>query len=214
MSVAIVLATVSLVLVGMLFGFNIQVNNTFLAALSSVGTLLAGLAAAAAAYFSYASIGQWKKQAEHSLLYEQIDELESLLITFVNNVKCKAFDSEYNGVRKVLGLTATCAKEIRPEYERLFNKIYDLTSEDKHSYLEVINLDSLIKELYEPILELKSSNNRMDKFIELNEDTKTKPMHEFPELMEEMHKHFAYQLAITTTCEGALDAIRNLRKSL
>lgn len=214
MSVAIVIAAVLLVLVGMLFGFNIQVNNSLLSTISSLSSVLAAISAAAAAYFSFASIGQWKKQVEHSLLYEQLDELEDLLIQFLEDVKKKAFDTDYKGVTKVVSLPASSASKIRARYERLFNKIADLISEEKLPSLTPIDLNSLVNALFEPICELKSCDYRIDTFIEENEDTKIKPMQEFPEMMEEMRKHMAYQVAIVVICDDAMASIRELRKSL
>ncbi|OOE86664.1 hypothetical protein BZG73_03790, partial [Salinivibrio siamensis] len=87
----IVVSVLALVLVGMLFGLNFQVSESAVTFFNTMGTTLSGVGAAAAAYISYLSIGEWRQQTKHSLLYGYLSELEDLLLDLRRDFEKEAF---------------------------------------------------------------------------------------------------------------------------
>lgn len=214
MTVSILIVSFCLVLVGLLFGFNIQVDESIISIFSSVSSLIAAFAAAAAAYFSYMSIGQWRKQSEHSLLYEHLSDLENLLLAFLEEFKEKAFDENINKVLDVIQIPASAARNVRPEYEKVYNKIKGLIVSSKQDDLEEIELSALLLKLHEPLLKLKSTKNRIDRFCKEHPETNENSLDEFPELQENMRLMLQYSIDITNICEQATTVLRSLRSSL
>ncbi|PMP13744.1 hypothetical protein BCS92_15545 [Vibrio tasmaniensis] len=61
----VLICALCLVLVGLIFGFHIQVSESAVSALASMGSILGGMGAAGAAYISYRSTKEWKNEFYH-----------------------------------------------------------------------------------------------------------------------------------------------------
>ncbi|GLR76802.1 hypothetical protein [Aliivibrio sifiae] len=78
MNFTVPIAIVALILVGLLFGFTIQISSSILNVISSVGSAIGGMGAAIAAWFSYRAIAEWKHEFKYKIKYEYINEMESI----------------------------------------------------------------------------------------------------------------------------------------
>lgn len=156
MSFSILLAAFSLVLIGLLFGFNIQVDNSLISIVSSIGTFVSAMAAAAAAYFSYRSIGQWRDEAQHSLSYNHFNDLEIELTLYIKQVRNELYSNDEQDFMQAFRIAASSSQEIRDKYENLYQKIFELVPVSMHAQLKTLELSTLIYNLHTPIIEYKS----------------------------------------------------------
>ncbi|MEF1200077.1 hypothetical protein QTO12_05945 [Vibrio owensii] len=218
MNVSILIASLCLVLVGLLFGFNIQVNKTAVDALSAISSFVAAVSAAAAAYFSYSSIGQWKKQTKHSLLYEHLTTLEDLLVPFLDEYKEKVFDANVNKPLDVLSIVPSCARGIKRDYSKAYNKVRELIDEGKREELRKIELDTLIAELGMLTVELKTHEYNVEKYFKEHPETQEKSFGELkgelPELQYHMNKSCENIFKVNNACNEAIIVLSKLRASL
>lgn len=139
----IMFAAFALVLVGMLFGFNIQINADGTNFLSSVGSLIGGISAAVAAFFSYRSVGEWRNQMQHSLLYEHFSHLEKSLQEYVNKVNRATDDIQNIPIYKALTIASRSASDVREEYESSYHKIHELIPTHLQTQVEELNIYTL-----------------------------------------------------------------------
>jgi len=213
MSIPILLAALSLVLIGLLFGFNIQTSQSFISLLSTIGTLVSAVAAAIAAYFSYKSVGQWRNEAEHKLLYDHFNELENLLTTYINKVKEQVYNDSDTFVS--FYAASSSASEISDDYESVYLKIYELAPKTMHPGLDTLQLSSLVSELTEPIMKYKSSRFALNKYVEDNPlKTEQMMMSEIPEMRESGKKMMKAGLEIELIFSETRKSLSSLRASL
>lgn len=215
MSLSVVLAAVSLVLAGLLFGFNIQINESIIDVISSLGTLVSAIAAATAALFSYKSIGQWRNQVEHSLLYNHFSDLERLLITYNTNIRRDTFDDNLTDVLRVFRIPVESASDIRQDYENTYQKICEIAPESMLPKLKSIQIDTLIEMFSNTILDYKSTINSINEYMRTHQDeVEKKSIDELPELFELAKRSTLQGWKVHNICDQSLKTLRELRSTL
>lgn len=144
----IVVSVLALVLVGMLFGFNIQVSSSFIETIGSVGGTLSGLGAAVAAFYSYKSTKQWKKEFNHSEMYEHLNEIERLLnfyhVRLINELR----EQEIPHAINAFGIITESEKKTQEEYIKIWIKTSRICNKTQESNLNKIELTNIQKELF------------------------------------------------------------------
>ncbi|MFA0039033.1 hypothetical protein [Vibrio sp. 10N.261.52.A1] len=166
----ITFAVLALVLVGMLFGFNIQINADATSFLASIGSLVGGLAAAVAAFFSYRSVGEWRNQMQHSLLYEHLSHLETLLNEYVKKVNKSANNIDEIPVYKVLNIASQSARDVREEYESNYQKIHELIPTHLKVQLEELHFLTLTYQYNIALHDYKVKSSSLSRYISENKE--------------------------------------------
>lgn len=169
-TMVIALAAFTLVLVGMIFGFNIQINADATSFLASIGSLVGGLAAAVAAFFSYRSVGEWRNQMQHSLMYEHLSHLDSLLNEYVKKVNKIANDIDDIPIYKVLNIASHSASNIREEYENNYQKIYEIIPTNLQSQLEELHFSTLTYQYNVALHDYKVKSSLLSRYISKNKE--------------------------------------------
>ncbi|WP_146162339.1 hypothetical protein [Vibrio splendidus] len=161
-------AAFALVFVGMLFGFNIQINADTTNFFASVGSLIGGISAAIAAFFSYRSVGEWRNQMQHSLLYEHFSNLEVLLQEYVNKVNRATDDIESIPIYKVLTLASRSASDVREEYESNYHKIHGLIPTHLQTQVEELNIYTLNQKYNVALQACKIRDSELSRYTSKN----------------------------------------------
>lgn len=212
----IALAAFSLVLVGMIFGFNIQINADTTSFLASIGSLVGGLAAAVAAFFSYRSVGEWRNQMQHSLIYEHLSYLETLLNEYVKKVNESAEDVDELSVSKVLCIASHSAKNIREEYENTYQKIYELIPPHLQSEVEKLHFYRLIQQYNLALHDYKVKSGLLSRYLSMNREKLEGALspEQSKELTDKMDAALHHHEAIISVGSNAKISLSNLRASL
>lgn len=213
----IVVSVLALVLVGMLFGLNFQVSDSAVTFFNAMGTTLSGVGAATAAYISYLSIGQWKNQFNHSLMYNYINSLEALLESYRHE-----FYSEAIGRNDLTmwdhNLPIHIGEKTSKEYVDIYRKAVEICPQDKKSYIQNANLHDVLKKVtiefnnflpeaikYQKLVaraekeEQESTQNKNQLSIDMTDSTD-----KMTESISEMLDYF----------DTAINSLRDLRSSL
>ncbi|HHC6610378.1 hypothetical protein [Vibrio parahaemolyticus] len=139
-----------LVLLGLLFGFNIQVSDSLNDFLSSLGALLGGFGAAIAAYFSYRSSTQWKEQFVLSntfhKLNDQIDILKALFKDF-NETAMSSTVAEMNLTERI-NIASRIIHSYETDYEQLYFRVNSLLSKNQLSTYNKVCFSAIRTELF------------------------------------------------------------------
>ncbi|EHV5554579.1 hypothetical protein K0W35_001199 [Vibrio parahaemolyticus] len=119
MQLAVLVCALSLVLVGLLFGFNIQVSDSVVAVLNSMGAILGGVGAAVAAFISYRSAGEWRKQHQYIEIYNALGIMEEKIGAIFD-----AFDQVINDPKRddVSVVWRHIYKSVFKKYSHDYNK--------------------------------------------------------------------------------------------
>lgn len=215
-NIPIVVSVFALVLVGMLFGLNFQVSESAVTFFNAMGTTLSGIGAAAAAYISYLSIGQWKEQSKHSLLYEYLSTIETSLKIYEKEFIEKAITQDGLPVTKALRAFGEPESIIRNDYLDAYQKASEIADGEKLEKLESLELYKLKSRLFYPFDRYNTAACRSKRFIDnapeelLNE----KSLDEVPELHECSVAMFRNVLEIREVFDDAIKTVRDIRASL
>ncbi|MPX98104.1 hypothetical protein EHW61_15830 [Salinivibrio sp. VYel6] len=144
----IVIAVLALVLVGMLFGLNFQVSESAVTFFNAMGTTLSGVGAAAAAYISYLSIGQWREQSKHSLLLDNINKIDKTLDCFHDEIIHELATSKNDSFIIDTALSVSIKKEIRG-YISAYREIMELCNDELQMKIKKIEINHIKAELFE-----------------------------------------------------------------
>ncbi|KKA45138.1 hypothetical protein [Salinivibrio sp. KP-1] len=214
-NIPIVVSVLALVLVGMLFGFNIQVSNSFIDTLTSVGGTLSGLGAMAAAYISYLSIGQWKEQYKHSLIYEYLSTLEDLLHTYDREFCEKAINRDSLSFRGKVALRFEPVSMILNDYNKTYQKAREIADKKTLVKLKDIEIFSLNESVYRAFMDFDSARKKQDDFLNKNSEEE---ITQSPYLLD-TYQNLSLEAAnkqreIYKVFNDALKAVQDIRSSL
>ncbi len=190
----IIAATISLILVGLLFGFNIQVSDSVVNIIGSVGTMVGGLGAAFAAFISYRSMGQWRREFNHVKLYELVNELDDILHDVLATLHDTVFSESIN-VRNFLGALPRSVEPYNKAYDKTHNTLRLLleTNVNKNEQalmlLEQLTLSSLLIQMHEPFIKYHDSKNRVNAYF-IKHPNEQRSLHEIVEIKEDMITNF------------------------
>ncbi len=185
----ILVAAISLILVGLLFGFNIQVSDSVVNIIGSVGTMVGGLGAAFAAFISYRSMGQWRWEFDHAKRYELVNKLDDILHDVLTTLHDTVFSESIN-VRNFLG---ALPRSVKP-YSKAYDKAHDdlrllleanAKNEQALMLLEQLTLNSLLSHMHEPFIRYHDSNNRINAYFAEHPD-EPRSLHEIVEIKEDL----------------------------
>ncbi|MFA0483418.1 hypothetical protein [Vibrio sp. 10N.222.55.B11] len=220
MTLSTSLASVCLVLLGLLFGFNIQISASFNSFLTSIGTVLSGLGAAFAAFYSYKSSLQWKSEFNHSTLYEYLNELERLLIKFTSNIS-ENLNDESLDVMTAFRAPTNSSSEVREQYQLVYARIEELIDEEQLVHLEQLNLSKLTFSLTQPFIDYTIKRKALFQYLQDNEDRLESADYDDPlvqkyvsSIDEKMEQALQYHLYIEKICSEAKSSLKMIRKSL
>ncbi|EIO4562492.1 hypothetical protein LQM11_003072 [Vibrio parahaemolyticus] len=145
MQLAVLVCALSLVLVGLLFGFNIQVSDSVVAVLNSMGSILGGVGAAVAAFISYRSAGQWKKEFKYSKVYEAIWILEEIIPQMIQEIMQAFTDHELHSlgwvdtIERITNITVSNSKS----YNKAFGVLSDMLPVGQRDELKKLRLSAM-----------------------------------------------------------------------
>ena len=186
----IIVTVILLVLVGLLFGFNIQVSDSLVNIMGSIGTMIGGLGAAIAAFISYRSMGQWRAEFNHAKLYELVNELDGILHDVLATLHDTVFSESIN-VRNFLGALPRSVKPYSKAYDktydalRLLLKVNSTYNEQALVLLEQLALNSLLIQMHDPFIKCHDSKNRVDAYF-AKYPNEQRALHEIVEIKEDI----------------------------
>lgn len=209
------LAALALVLCGLLFGFNIQVSSSLVETLSSLGAAIGGIGAAAAAYFAYRAIGEWKNQFNHSEAYHNLKELEVLLnkIWLEVDKNTDLSNEELRKPKAVLASVPSAFNKYKLAYTQYYSTLELLLEPNQLDLLVNLKFDFLLKKTIESHIRYAESHARMSKEVE-KEEHQNKSLHEIEEIHEDNKIFFKELMNKTNLMSESLRTIRKLRASL
>ncbi|MCG9560395.1 hypothetical protein L1D28_01925 [Vibrio chagasii] len=215
MEISVLLAALALVLCGLLFGFNIQVSSSLVDTLSSLGAAIGGIGAAAAAYFAYRAIGEWKKQFNHSEAYQSLKELEILLnkIWLEVDKKTDLSNEELRKPTAVLTSVPSAFNKYKLAYTQHYSTLELLLEPNQLDLLVSLKFDFLLKRTFESYIRYADSHARMSKEVK-KEEHQDKSLHEIEEIYEDNKIFIEEIMNKANLMSESLIAIRKLRASL
>ncbi len=216
MSFAVSISSVCLVLVGLLFGFNIQVSDSLNLFLSSAGGFLSGLGAAIAAFFSYKASCQWKHQFNHSVLYENLNELELLLLEFTTSITAASNDDNLK-VQTAYQAPTVLAGAVSQKYQVVYSKIEELIPSETQKVFAELDLNRLKESLTQPFIDYAIKKNALERYIEENANDLVVCAVDAilnEEVDKKMNEANLHHSKIQTICSSAISNLREVRQSL
>ncbi|EHK2853870.1 hypothetical protein J7X11_002292 [Vibrio parahaemolyticus] len=218
MQLAVLVCALSLVLVGLLFGFNIQVSDSVVAVLNSMGSILGGVGAAVAAFISYRSIGLWREQFVHSKTYEAFSVLEEIIPQIFEGFMQKAYDQDlrqadfFRPIKEIL--TATTPNEEK-SYNNAILSLYQLLPRDQRTSLNTLALASIQQKLLQAYFTISDSSSSISEFLKNNpEVAKSSSLSEITEISEYLNKRKCAEQEVISFFMDSLTLIRTLKSNL
>ncbi len=187
----IVIAVICLIFVGLLFGFNIQVSDSLVSVIGSLGTMVGGVGAAFAAFISYRSIGQWRKEFTHGKLYELTLQLEDTLHDALADLHEAAFSESIPNKLSFFSVLPRSIQPYRKSYERVHDTIRLLLESDSTNnekaleLLKKLTLDSLLHQMHSPFVQYHDSQGRVDIYLSKNPNEQ-RSLFAIPEIKEDL----------------------------
>ncbi|TOM45563.1 hypothetical protein CGH76_23490, partial [Vibrio parahaemolyticus] len=167
MQFAVLVCALSLVLIGLLFGFNIQISDSVVAVLNSMGSILGGVGAAVAAFISFRSMGQWREQFTYSKAYEALSTLEEIIPQLFEGFMKKAYDRSlyyadyHKGLKEILVITTPDTKS----YINALNTLFQLLPREQRERLNTLALLEIQKTLVQAYFVIRDSSVSIDEFF-------------------------------------------------
>lgn len=203
----------TLVLAGMLFGFNIQVSSSLLSVINSLGTVIGGIGAATAAYISYRSINQWKEQSKHAESIQKLYQLESILIEILTNFETNFISNNGLKLKKTeqLAQISNLLGSKSKEYTRVYGELLTLLNKSQIEHLKIVDKTNLIMELSTCYFDyIKYYNESKKNLVDGDE----RALNQIPGVREPLLKYLM-QINISNDLRTKyLDALRNIKVSL
>lgn len=148
MKYVIELSVVGLVLVGMLFGFHIQVSPSLLELLNSLSTFLAGFGTVIAAFIAYKTVDKWKEQSVHNRQHDAFDVLwlkaeqwftaiEDYFVDAENIILAGPYAMRQGAKSQLDSSHSARLKKARSDYARAYRFLESLLNEDDLSSIEI-----------------------------------------------------------------------------
>lgn len=212
MQLAVLVCALSLVLVGLLFGFNIQVSDSVVAVLNSMGSILGGVGAAVAAFISYRSVGQWKKEFKHSKVYEAIWTLEEIIPQMIQEIIQAFSDHELHllglgeAMERITNITISNSKS----YNKAFGVLSDMLPVEQRDELKKLRLSAMQSMFLASYFTVRDAKKALDDFFEDNPDV---PMSD--ERLEPFKKNiWGMDLKMLQLNEDCLHILNGFKSSL
>ncbi|MGR5391167.1 hypothetical protein [Vibrio crassostreae] len=185
-----------------------------------MGTVLSGLGAALAAFYSYKSSLQWKSEFNHSTLYEYLNELERLLIKFTSNIS-KYSNDESLDVRTAFSAPTNSSSEIREQYQLVYARIEELLDKEQLVHLEQLNLTKLTSSLTQPFIDYTIKRKALFQYLQDNEERLNSADYDDPfaqkdvdSINEKMEQALQHHFYIEKICSEAKNNLKLIRTSL
>tara|TARA_Y100000588_G_C14252638_1_gene924121 strand:- start:995 stop:1702 length:708 start_codon:yes stop_codon:yes gene_type:complete len=208
-NITIAIICIALILVGLIFGLNIQVSNDFISIWNSFSSTIGGLGAAAAAYLSYRSMDRWRMEFNHSKSYESLNEISLLIDEWFESLITTITSREICDLEPLQQMSLLSPRIFFKEY-RVYNNSYHniLATIDKKYIGDVKTLEySVVTEELNSICFEYIVNNQELMKLSNKSDVPPKNEEEFTALGEKLACH-------TDKAIDSLQSISNLKTSL
>lgn len=193
------ISALCLVLVGLIFGFHIQVSETAVSILASMGSILGGMGAAGAAYISYRSTKEWKNEFYHGKQYEHVLQLESLLLDINAALNKAIHDESVTGLRLIGALHKSTAP-FQKDYKQSLNSLRLISRKSKNesasNVLEQLDIDKILMSMHEPFLHYRDSQSRIDDYFK-NNPNEERQLFEITEIKDDMKLNISSLFELT-----------------
>ncbi|ENP0826394.1 hypothetical protein ACCI36_003563 [Vibrio parahaemolyticus] len=219
MQLAVLVCALSLVLVGLLFGFNIQVSDSVVAVLNSMGSILGGVGAALAAFISYRSAGQWREQFVHSKAYEALSVLEEIVPQIFEGFMKKAYDrdlrhADFFRITKEVFTIAT--PDMEKSYNNAIFSLFQLLPHAQRENLNTLTLVEIRQKMTHAYFTISDSSASIDEFFKNNPEVAHSrvSLSEIKEISEYLNKRKLAEQEIVSFFVNSLKLIQSLKSNL
>lgn len=206
------LCAVSLVLVGLIFGLNVQINDSTVEFINSISSMVAAVAAAVAALATVYSLKSWKNEFTHTRLYESILALEGLLWDFFTDYECLYSDENF-GHLEVVSASSGVRNKYQKEFEKHYSEISYLSAGRYDDQLKFIDITVLTIDLERNLLLSKSSRTKVDDYYE-KFPTDHRPFRQIPIVKKNLRAWMDSKRGFFKIRSDSIRTIQKIRNSL
>ncbi|MCZ2803119.1 hypothetical protein [Vibrio alginolyticus] len=213
----ILIGIVALVLIGLLFGFHIQVSTSVVNFISSIGTLVGGFGTAYVAYLAHTSLGEWRKEFHYKNVYSQLSDFEAILRDMLDDFNEDILSHTNLGDIKNTEVPPLLAKTLNPyekKYLRLHNSILNGLPEKEARNFERLNYILVCREIkmcfftglsnYQRLMNLAKDIAESEHNVEEKGQQLTSDMAEFLRMYEDYRQHVQRYLKIVKDIRTSL----------